>query len=321
MKKIYIHLVLTWSILTFSLQLPAQVGRIVLPGEAKHQTIVTEPLTMRKGFLRAGLVYSSNYSDKQFDGNGKRTGFGNMISNHTGFFSIHSYYGLTDKFELYINIPYENTSLYTTVEFHYENNIQVHKWSQHCKGFGDMSAGLSYRLNDQNGSAPSILLGVIANLPTGKKNPSNIIDENNYDRPTGEGDHGFLFQAIARKVVYPYSLGLNASFRVRTGGEKIMTPGEFPVSFRNGNLYSISNSSRLHLNDWIVLANYLDYSIFGKNMVDDVIADENSWILNTAPYLYFQIRQLRLVQGMNVPLLGKNIIASPSYYITVQLTI
>jgi len=45
----------------------AQVERVVLPGELRQETIVTEPPTLRKGFLRAGLAYSHAFIDKIFD--------------------------------------------------------------------------------------------------------------------------------------------------------------------------------------------------------------------------------------------------------------
>ncbi|MFO7923885.1 MAG: hypothetical protein R6U58_09360 [Bacteroidales bacterium] len=320
MKQLCIfRVVLLFGIMVITSGTYAQVERVVLPGELRHETIVTEPPTLRKGFLRAGLVYSHSFVDKIFDANNNRTGLGGTISGQSRLYQIHAMYGLTNRLELYASIPFVNVSLYQTTEYHMQNSVHVNRWSQHGKGLSDISLGLRYLLLEESASLPSLFVGVTSDLPTGEKNPTNIIDENNFDRPTGSGEYAFDFEMKARKVIYPWSFSIYASHKIRTGGEKIVVPGQQAVSFKDGNYTRITGSGYFHLNDWIVLANDLSYGIRGRDMVDDVPDDNKSWNIDLTPYLFFQIRQMRLAQSVTIPMKGHVAGADPMYILIVQL--
>ena len=297
----------------------AQVERVVLTGELRQETIVTEPPTLRKGFLRTGLAYSHAFVDKIFDENNERTGLGGAISGQSRQYQVHAMYGMTDRLELYASVPFVNVSLYQTTEYHMQNSIQVNRWSQHGKGLSDISLGIRYLLIEESASAPSLFVGVTSDFPTGEKNPTNIIDENNFDRPTGSGGFAFDFEMKARKVIYPWSFSIYATHKIRTGGEKIVVPGQLPVSFKDGNYSRITGSGYFHLNDWIVLANDLSYGIRGEDMVDEILDDYRSWTLDLTPYIFFQIRQMRLAQSVTIPVKGHVAGADPMYILIVQL--
>ncbi len=301
-----------------SVEIHCQVERIILPGELKQQTIVSEPPTLRKGFFRAGMVYSHTFIDRIFNEEKKRVGLGTTISGQSSLFMLHGLYGLTNRFELYASIPYINESIYQTVEYHWDNDIEINRWSQKGSGIGDAELGFRYVILTENETRPSVFVGVTATLPTGEKNPTNIKDEQNYDRPTGIGEFAYTFEVKARKIIYPYSLSIFGTYKLKTGGEKIIEPFGEKLPFKDGNYFSLTASAFMHLNDWIVIANDLQYGRRGDDEVNDEIMDTDSWNFITTPYLYFQIKQMRLVQAVNIPLKGYRAGADPLYILIIQ---
>ena len=313
-----INVILAIFIFICPLKLSGQTERLVIPGELKQQTVVSEPPTLRKGFLRAGLAYSHGFIDKIFDENKKRVGFGSTLCGQSSFFQLHAMYGLTDKLELYASVPYIKESIFQTIEYHWNNDIELIKWSQKGNGPGDASLGFRYLLLTENERRPSVFLGVTTDFPTGEKNPTNIKDEQSFDRPTGSGEYAFTLEMKARKIIYPYSFSLFGTYKLRTGGTKIMEPYGESIPFKDGNYLSLTASGYMHLNDWIVIANDFQYGQRGDDEIDGELTDSNSWNIGTTPYLYFQIKQMRLVQAVNIPLKGYRAGADPLYILIVQ---
>jgi hypothetical protein len=313
--KIFLTAIL---VITCSLKISAQTERLVIPGELKQQTIVTEPPTLRKGFLKAGLVYHHSFIDRIFDEDNKLVGLGSTACGQSSFFQIHASYGLTDKLELFTSVPYIKRSIFATIEYHWENDIELIKFSQKGNGLGDAELGFRYLLLTENERRPSVFLGVITSFPTGEKNPTNIKDELNFNLPIGSGEYVFSLEMNARKVLYPYSFSIYGYYRLHAGGEKIIEPYGESISFKDGNSLILIASGYMHLNDWIVIANDFMYGKRGDNEIEGQIEDDNSWSLSTKPYLYFQIKHLRLVQSVNIPLTGYRSAADPSYILIVQ---
>jgi hypothetical protein len=50
-----------------------QTEQVVIPGDLKQQTVITEPVTLRKGYLRAGIEGAFIIVDKVFDEDGNRS--------------------------------------------------------------------------------------------------------------------------------------------------------------------------------------------------------------------------------------------------------
>ena len=74
MEKIGYMKKLTIIYLTFLLTLSAfcQTEKQMIPSDLKQQTVVTEPVTLRKGFLRAGILLNYRVVDKYFTESGER---------------------------------------------------------------------------------------------------------------------------------------------------------------------------------------------------------------------------------------------------------
>ena len=50
----------------------SQTENQVVPGDLKQQTIVTEPATLMKGFLRAGILLNYRVADRYFSESGSK---------------------------------------------------------------------------------------------------------------------------------------------------------------------------------------------------------------------------------------------------------
>lgn len=296
----------------------AQVERNVLPSELKHQTIITQPLTLNKGFLRTGLSYSHFFIDKIFDENMKKTSLSGSYSSHSANLSLMLMYGITDRLEISAGLPYVNESLNQSVVYYIDNTAETVRWSQKGNGLGDVSLGMRYLLGGRNNSGNSMVLGTSISLPTGQKNPEDIKDDLNFSRPTGSGEPVLTFETKVRKVIYPYSLSLYGSYDLHLGGEKIMVPNGDPVKFIGGNSLALIAGTGFHVNDWIVIANDLGFGIRGKELVDGKLSEYIPWKIDYAPYIYFQIKKLRLVQSVNIPIKGYVYGADPMYLVLVQ---
>ena len=284
-----IRLLLAICILICPLKLSGQAERLVIPGELKQQTIVTEPITLRRGFVKAGIQYSHSFIDKMFFEDKRKSGLGSTISGQSSSYKLHVMYGLTNRLELIASIPYFNQSLYQTVEYQWENDIEISRWSQKGNGIGDAELGFRYVVLTENETRPSLFVGITTTFPTGEKNPTNIKDERNFDVPVGSGEYAFTLEMKARKVIYPYSFSIYGFYNLKTGGAKIMEPYEESIPFKDGNYLGLTASGYMHLNDWIVLANDFQYGKRGDDEIDGEIVDSNNWYIHTTPYLYFQI--------------------------------
>ena len=83
-------------------------------------------------------------------------------------------------------------------------------------------------------------------------------------------------------------------------------------------IFSTQPGINFHLNDWICMTNDFLFQYFGKDRIAGEIQDQVRWDLEWVPNIHFQIRQLRLVQGISVPLTGRNVVADPSYLILIS---
>ena len=86
----------------------AQVIEQLSPQEKKQLTLVTEPFTMYKGFLRAGLSTNVMFQDKNFDASGDKINYETNSSNYIQATILSLRYGITDRLELEGTIPMSN---------------------------------------------------------------------------------------------------------------------------------------------------------------------------------------------------------------------
>jgi hypothetical protein len=296
----------------------AQTEQIIIPGDLKQQTVITEPVTLRKGYLRAGAEGAFIIIDKVFDENGKRDYV--LGTNAWGKFSgfqLALHYGITDRIEVGCKIPYINQQYFvsTVLTDVLDRTDSLISYRSTGRGLGDIEAGVRIQLIQESDRRPSITFGTVVTIPTGRKNPENVINDLQYDLPTGGGYYAWESFITMRKIFFPYSTRIRIHYEHYFPGTKIFFPDEPGIRFRNGDMFIAAGDFSVHLNDWIALTNELGVTAFGKNTYhyDPVETSPASWNIDYLPSLYFQVRRFRFKQGVIVPLYGEYLSADPTY--------
>src|SRR4030042_412426 len=93
-----------------------QFERIIIPGDLKQKTIITEPATLNKGFLRTeiGAIYS--FGDKIFDEENKKNYF--PVDNgwsKSSTYSLNLLFGISNRMEVYASIPFVNSQIFISI--------------------------------------------------------------------------------------------------------------------------------------------------------------------------------------------------------------
>lgn len=322
MKKVSTFIILFYFTCMFS---SGQTEQMIVPGDLKQQTIVSEPVTLRKGYLRSGIEAAFIIVDKMFDENGKRNY--NQNTNFSGKrhgFILSTQYGLTDKFELSLRIPYltQQYLFSSRIEDVYHYSDTLISFKSKGNGISDLEAGARFQIIEETSTRPSMTAGFNVTLPTGRKNPSNIKNALEYDYPAGDGRVASGINFDLRKTVYPYSLRLRSYYEYYFKGKKIFYPGESKTEFKDGDMFQIRGNFSIHLNDWIALWNEVSYTRYAKGTIyyETKVITPGKWSLDYNPALYFQIRRIRFLQGVFIPIFGKNIPADPAYAFGLQYT-
>jgi len=326
MKKI---LVFIYS-LNIIASISGQVEDMIIPSDLKQQTIITEAATLRKGFFRIGTVNSWGAIDRIFDESGKRSYI--MGSYGSGWATAWSHeldlqYGITDRIQVTSQIPYNREKIYYASEIldpgHDTSAVEYYKAKGN--GLGDISLSASYQILKEDARKPSLVTKLFVTIPTGRKNPTNIVDNLKYDRATGYGETKLDLHLQLRKIFYPYSVTIYTAYIYHFKGKKIFNPGEDEISFKSGDLFYIGGSYNIHLNDWIVLGNEVAYFkwrddiFFGETAAD--VGMTGRWAINYQPSLVFQIRRFRFFEVIQFPLFGNSVAADPQYILGLQYII
>jgi hypothetical protein len=326
MKKIF----LLFCSASIIVKISGQVEQMIIPSDLKQQTIVNEPATLRKGFFRIGTVNSWGAVDRVFDGSGKRSYI--MGSYGSGWQTAWTHlldlqYGITDRIQVTSQIPYQREKIYFATEILLpgRDSSIIEYYKANGNGLGDISISASYQILKEDTRRPSLVTKLFLTLPTGRKNPTNIIDGKKYDRPTGYGETTIDLHLQLRKIFYPYSATIYTSYLYHFKGKKIFNPGEDQVSFKSGDLLYVGGSFNIHLNDWIVLGNevaflkWWDDKFFGITAAD--VGMTGRWVINYQPSLVFQIRRFRFFEVIQFPVFGHSVAADPQYILGLQYII
>lgn len=302
----------------------SQVQEQLSPTERKQQTIVTEPVTLYKGFFRAGLASWYNVIDKIFLESEKQVQEGNIWGSSFAF-SFYGQYGITDRLMVELLVPYVNDNIYQSVLYQLpfdadEQYLYPRSWKSTARGVGDVDLTLGYQFVVETVARPALAGFVTVTLPTGEKDVVDNDDDNplSFDRPTGQGELAVNTVLRLRQVRYPFSYSISAAYKYRTEASKVIAVGEPAVDYRNGNLFNISGSFNLHLNDWIAFKNIADFSQIGQDELSGEKTGEKGWLVQYLPGISFQLKRLRFDQGVMIPLMGNNVAADPGYILIVQ---
>ena len=298
----------------------AQVEEKIVPTDLKQQTIVTQPITLYKGFLRAGFAGGYTPLNKYFNDKSKKQFFGSNIWGKTWFVLAMMQYGVTDRLQLEIDLPYNITEQFQSyrIEAPLFQTDSVVAWKVKGSGISDLSFRAGYQLIKESTSRPALAAFLAFTAPTGEKNPTGVVSERNYKLPSGSGEPVLNLDLQLRKIIFPYSYTAYLGYKYSFGGSKIFSPGEEEKEFKSGGYVNIGGTFDLSLNDWIALQNGLDSFFYGKDEVEGVKEKAGKWIVQYFPRLNFQLKKLRLVQAVTVPLKGKTASADITYLLVAQ---
>jgi hypothetical protein len=300
-----------------------QTEKLIVPSDLKQQTIVTEPVTLKKGYFRAGLLLNYRVADRYFDDSGNKEYYSTSSWGSEAAYGITLQYGISDRFQSELISEYLNTlqeNLNTEVDA--KTNIsKVNVSKQKGIGLGDSHIALKYQIVPEREKKFSLTGRLKITFPTGNKNPKNIKSENQYDLPVGDGTYALGFSLSARKILYPYSFSGFAAFTHNFKGRKIFnTVNQIEREFRFGNLFETGLTGNLHQNEWIVFGNEINYYKEGQGEIENIPSSlmPSSWALSYGPGLIFQVHRFRLGESIRIPITGKNVPADPLYNLMAQ---
>jgi len=319
MNRIVALYILVW----LTSVLHGQTEKMLNPADLKQQTIITEPLSLRKGFLRVGLSYGYSVLDKYFTDEGKKEYFPETAWGSRSSISFWGQYGITDRVMVQIGVPYSSDLInyHTRTEAPGWDTTVVLNSSVRGRGLGDLSVSGTYQIIPSEDNKFALKADVDITIPTGEKNPTSADESGNYDEPTGEGVFVINPRITARYVSYPFSYIAYISYNYNFWGSKIMSPwDQAETKFKNGNLFTFGGSFNFHLNEWIALTNELKYSHWGEGEIENGSATDlsSSWAFSYEPRLVFQIKRFRLGEAVDIPLKGKIVGADPTYVLIAQ---
>lgn len=303
-----------------------QTEQQVLPSELKQQTVVTESVTLHKGFFRTSFLGSYTFIDKIFDDKGDK----GYVLGTNGWARVWSYqltleYGITDRLEISLMPEFVNKKFFFSDEYHFGTTNETAYANQSAVGFGDIVLGVDYQILTETSTRPSLVAKGSFTFPTGRKNPTDIKDYRDFKLPTGSGEFVVALDFNLRKIFYPYSITLYAGYAYHFEGEKILFP-DYPedeeIRFKSGDRFDVGGSFNFHLNDWIALQNQVYFFHWGPNKVfaDQTETGYKSWVVSYQPVLNFQIRRFRLFEIISIPIMGKNNGADPFYVLGLLYT-
>jgi hypothetical protein len=314
---------LTCFLLLSAPLLSGQTEKLIVPSDIKQQTVVTEPVTLHKGYLRAGVILDYRVADRFFNSEGSKEYFSTSSFGSHSAYGITLQYGISDRLEAdlfteYINILQQTQ---TTEVSSVTNKSETSSIKQKGIGLGDSHLELRYQAIHEKETKFSLTTTLMFTIPTGEKNPRNIKSENQYDLPVGDGTYALGLNISARKVIYPYSFSGYFLYTNNFNGTKIIsTINPVEKKFRLGNIFEAGLICNLHLNEWIVFGNELNYYQEGEGKIENVTSAlmPSSWALSYEPQIVFQVHRLRFSESVKIPLKGLNTPADPLYIMMAQ---
>ena len=298
-----------------------QTEKLLVPSDLKQQTIVTEPVTLYKGFFRAGLLIDYRVADRYFDGAGDKQYYRTSIWGSKSAYGITLQYGISDRLQADLISEYMNTLEETQSIVEVAGVKSVVPDRRRGIGLGDSHLALKYQVVPERESKFSLSGRIQITFPTGSKNPRNIKNENQYDLPVGDGIYALGLNISARKIAYPYSFTGYTLYTYNFLGKKVfMTNDQTEKEFRLGNLFETGITGNLHLNEWIVFGNEINFYFEGAGEIENVssVLLPASWALSYEPGLIFQVHRFRIGETVRIPVKGKNVPADPLYVLMTQ---
>ena len=236
---------LIYLLTLFSLCATGQSEQQLLPSDIKQQTVVTEPVTLTRGFFRTGMMVTYGVMDKYFDPEGIRRYYLNSTWGSSASYLINLQYGISSRLMVDIYLPVNaSREQFSGLTVQPENNTDAAETSNlRGKGFGDGSLKMKYQMISEKKHLVSLTGTFEVTIPTGEKNPTNIKSLREYNLPAGSGFWSTGTTMMARAIIYPWSVTAHAGFVSRFSGRKLLTPSDLAeTEFRDGNTFAAGGS-------------------------------------------------------------------------------
>ncbi|MGD0582511.1 MAG: hypothetical protein ABR974_06140 [Bacteroidales bacterium] len=314
---------MTVPALFYMVSLTGQNEIQLVPSDLRQQTIVTEPVTLRKGFFRIGTLINYRVADRYFDNDGGKEYYVSSTWSTKSSYNFSLQYGISDRFEADVSTDYMHNKVKSQVaEITPGTNATTNVISKQVGlGFGDTHVDLKYQFLPDTKYKISLTGIIDATFPTGEKNPTNVKSATEYDLPVGNGTYAASGEIYARSIIFPYSFTAYLQYNYNfTGSKQIDVTDPAESRFKPGNRFETGLSANVHLNEWIVLANELSFYHEDEGWIESAgtVTIPESWAAVYVPNLVFQIKRFRLGESVSIPLTGRNTPADPLYIMMVQ---
>jgi hypothetical protein len=324
------RILLTIMLLALAGMCIAQVADGLTPLQRKQLTVLAEPATLYKGFLRVGYEIKYSRPGRTFDKNGVSRPQEDFT--YSGSYVDHLLslsYGLSDRLQLSVVLPYVNDNLRAVVEINQSGNqLTTPKIDITSKGFGDLQTEMRFQIIKETTKVPSLVAGLGVWLPTGNNertiSTDAITNDVTYKDITGGVGSSVIATVQLRKIMYPYLLAAEFNYFFGAEGEIIENGASIDVLGANSAIWQLTTG--MHLNEWITLTGKLFYqrlsfdSEVEPNTTVPLFDNSKKELLTLDPTLTFQFGRIRSQQVIAIPLYGKNSTAELEYSASLQYT-
>lgn len=319
----------TYTFLLGLLVLVTQAQELVLrPQNLKFETKITEPLSLRKGFLRGSVSYVYSPYDCYFNANGNRTkllmndfSMGNRSgrSSYDVSYLIDFEYGITDRWGIEIGIPFiKGKSLWQEkMEVVPANYFKNESHEVETDGVADLSTYLSYQFLIRDDFFAKCAVGVY--IPFGKSfsdtisiSPLSIKKSASYNR-----DKPMISSVLdAKKIFYPFALELISSYTYYFDNDR-------QESFSN---FQLNGHFGVLLNDWFSINNSWRYMYVFPITYKEAegimsFTGSRSYQLSSGVSIIQQVKHFRFNEEIQFPITGKDIASNMNLIFSIAYTL
>jgi hypothetical protein len=310
-----------------TISLFAQTERQILPTDMKQMTVVTEPTTLPKGFLRAGESVGYNrFSYTWYDENWKKEEFFKVKNDW--FLNIITQtqleYGLTDRLQVNASLVYLFKQSQIGALEHGSYTDTVYDISNIHKGHGmnSIHTGVSFQIIPQKEDRKSSLTGTVDVLiPVGHKNLHHIKGFWDYDLPTSDGYFATQLDLAYKKIFYPFSWTVEAAYTYNFSCKKADNSFQ-EYTNRAGNVLEVRSGLNFHLNEWIALTNKLTFRSAAQTTetydTGEIKTYMKNDILHYTGYLVFHVKRCRISEGVQATVTAKSRRADNLFYLNFE---
>lgn len=304
----------------------AQTEKQLTVSEIRQQTIIDEPITLEKGYFKvgSGLTYYFLSSERYDDKWNKVTYFGNSQTN-SFYFPLNLRYGVTNNFEIDVSTSFVNSSNFSSNKEvdNIKKSIKLFNEKEIRRGFKDVNMSFNYRLLQEKGNIPSLGVFISPCIPFGKTTTTYSPDSSKRYAPTTDDIYSLTGGYLLKKTFYPFAVGNTLSYTYFFPVTKKMQSSDISEStFKRGGLLNFSCEFDYLVCDWISLSSQFSYNHASKLSYSETkykSLEVSSDFITWTPQLYLQIKNLRLIQMLDIPIAGRNWFPSPSYMLLVEI--